>query len=278
MAATEFADAVAADSQFARAWAGLSEAVAWQDFWVPPRQLMPRARAAAERARALDPRSSDALAALAVVAQNYDWNPARADSLARAALSHDSTNARGWLYLGDALLAEHRPDDAVAAYRAALAADTLDEQVAIEASSGLHIAHRTDEALGVVRRWRRLLPQSSNWDFAEALILTSAHRCSSAALANPVSPVGLACAGQPGAARIIADTMVAQSERGEYYVPPGVLAWIYIGIGDRESALKWFARAVDARTWVVALAAVDPIWDPLRDDPRFAELLRRIHP
>lgn len=278
LAATEFTNAVAADSLFAPAWAGLSEAVAWQDFWVPPRQLFPRARAAAQRALALDPQSSDAFAALAAVAQNYDWDPARADSLARRALSRDSTNGRAWLYLGDALLAEHRGDEAVAAYHAALAADTLDEQVAIEASSGLHIAHRTDEALAVVRRWRRLLPQSVNWDFAEGLILMGAHRCASSPPTTSFSPIALACAGHTDAARAIADTMVAQSERGEYYMPPGVLAWIFVGMGDRESALRWFARAVDARTWLVALAPVDPIWDPLRDDPRFVELLRRIRP
>ena len=278
LAATEFTSAVAADSEFARAWAGLAEALVWQDFWVPPRQLMPRARAAAQRALAIDPQSSDALAALATIAQNYDWDPARAESLARRALSRDSANGRAWLYLGDALLAQRRPDEALPAYRAALAADTLDEQVAIQASSGLHIAHRTDEGLAVVGRWRRLLPQSSNWDFAEAMILTSAHRCASSPPPSPLTPVAFACAGQAAKGRAIADTVVAQVERGEYYVPPGVIAWVYVGIGDREAALRWFAKAVDARTWVVSLAAVDPIWDPLRGDPRFTELLSRIHP
>jgi serine/threonine-protein kinase len=278
LAATEFESAVAADSTFARAWAGLSEALAWQDFWIPPRQVMPRARVAAQRALALDPSSSAALAALAGITQNYDWDPVRADSLARAALRRDTTNARAWLYLADALVAQARPEEAVPDYHAALASDTLDEQVAIQASSGLQISGRTGEALALVRRWRQLLPRSGDWDFAEALILISAHRCSSAPPAAPISPLGLACAGQVSAARAIVDTTVAQVERGEYYMPPGVLAWMFVGLGDREAALRWFARAVDARTWMMALARVDPIWDPLRVDPRFAPLLERIRP
>ncbi len=277
-AVTELENAVAADSMFAEAWASLAEALSWQDSWVPPRQVMPRARAAALRALAIDPSSSAALAALAGIAENYDWDPARADSLARHALSRDSTNGRAWLYLADALNARGRADEAGPAYRAALAADTLDEQVAIEASSGLQIAGRTDEALAVTRRWRRLLPRSEAWDFAEALILAGAQRCSSSPPASPISALALACAGQAGAARARADTMVAQVERGEYYLPPGFLAWIFAGMGDHEGALRWFARAVEARTFLLVLARVDPMWDALRGDPRFAELLQRIRP
>jgi len=269
---------VADDSTFAPAWAGLSEALAWQDFWVPPRQIMPRARAAAQRALALDPSSSAALAALAGVTQNFDWDPERADSLARSALRHDSTNARAWMYLGDALTARSRFAEAVPAYHAALAVDTLDEQVAIVASSGLHMARRTDEALAIVHRWQRLVPKAPNWEVAEALILISAHRCAQSPPIDPVSPLALACAGRAGPARAMVDSTVAQSGRGEYYMPPGVVAWMFVGIGDRESALRWFALAVEARTWVVALSPVDPIWDPLRDDPRFTALLQRIRP
>ncbi|MFI5280760.1 MAG: TPR end-of-group domain-containing protein [Gemmatimonadales bacterium] len=277
-AASEFERAVAADSTFAPAWAGLAEAIAWQDLWIPPRQLMPRARAAAQRALSLDPSSSDALAALAVVVENYDWDPVQAESLSRAAVHGDSTNARAWLALGEALIAMGRPGEAVPAYHAALAADTLDEQVAIEASGGLNIAGRTDEALEVTRRWKRLLPQADNWDFDEALILVGAHRCASSPPPRPFGPMALACAGQVEAARSIVDTIIAQSERGQHYMAPGAIAWMYIGLGDKESALHWLARAVEDRNFMIAFARVDPIWDSLRGDPRFTALLERIRP
>ena len=277
-AVAEFEIAVSADSMFAPAWARLAEATAWLDAWIPPRQLMPRARAAAKRALAIDPMSSVALAALSGIAQNYDWDPAQADTLARRALRGDSSNGRAWLYLADALTSRGRPDAAVSAYHSALAADSLDEQVAIQSTTGLQIAHRSDEALALTRRWRQLLPQSQDWDMAEAMILITAHRCSPSPRVPPISALGLACAGQATAARAVADTMVAQSERGEYYLPPGVLAWIFAGIGDKEATLTWLGRAVEARTFVLALARVDPIWDPVRSDPRFQHLLEAVRP
>lgn len=49
-------------------------------------------------------------------------------------------------------------------------------------------------------------------------------------------------------------------------------------MGDTESALRWLARAVEARTYILVFTRVDPMWDPLRADPRFAELLQRIRP
>ena len=60
-------------------------------------------------------------------------------------------------------------------------------------------------------------------------------------------------------------------------LPPGLLAWIFAGIGDKEATLAWLSRAVEARTFVLALARVDPIWDPVRSDPRFQRLLDAVH-
>jgi TolB-like protein len=277
-AATAFENAGAADSMFAQAWAGLAEASVWLDYYMPPRQVYPRARAAAQRALALAPSSASALAALAVIAYSYDWDPVRAESLARSALRQDSTHRRAWLYLADALAAQGRADEAAPAYDAALAADTLDEQVAAEAAIGMRLARRTDEALALARRWRARLPRSELWDMAGAMVLVSAKRCGSSPPVSPITPLALACAGQASAARAAADTIVAQVERGEYYFPPGFLALTFAGMGDRESALRWFARAVEARTYLLVFARVDPIWDPLRGDPRFAELLQRIRP
>jgi len=277
-AVASFESATAADSMFAQAWAGLAEALVWQDPYSPPRQLYPRARLAAQRALRLAPASADALAALAVIAYSYDWDPARAESLARRALRQDSTHGRAWLYLAEALAAQGRADEAAPAYHAALAADTLDEQLAVEAANGLQLARRTDESLALARRWRRLLPRSEIWDLVEAMTLVGAQRCASSPPASPIGPLALACAGRAAAARALADTMVAQVERGEYYFPPGWLALTFAGMGDRESALRWFARAVEARTYILVFARVDPMWDPLRGDPRFVALLQRIRP
>jgi TolB-like protein/tetratricopeptide (TPR) repeat protein len=277
-AMAEFEEAIAADSAFAAAWAGLAEAWMQQDVWEPPRVVYPRARAAAERALAVDPSSAAAAAALASVALYFDWDPPRAESLARRALQLDSTRGRAWEYLGEALAAQGRLDAGALAMHRAIAADTLDEPVLSKASIGLGLVRRPDEALAVVRRWRRLAPDELNWDFAEALLLVGAHRCAAEPPRQPRTPIALACAGQHDAARALVDSAIARRERGEESVSAGLLAVFEVALGDRDAALRWFARAIDERTLIPVFAAMDPLWDGLRGDPRFNELLQRVRP
>jgi TolB-like protein len=273
LAVSAFEEAIAADSSFAPAWSGLAEAWFWSDPWYPPQQIYPRGRAAAERALALDPSSSTALAVLAGFAYCYDWEPARAESLARDAIRLDSSNARAWLYLGEALVMERRADEAAAAYKRSIAMDTLDEAVAVEASTGLAMAHRADEGLAVARRWRAREPESDMWDLAEAMILLRAHRCQAEPPAKPLGALALACAGRREAARALADSAAAQAERGEW--TQEFLVMPYAALGDREAVLRWLARAIEARVFYVAFLGVDPIWDDVRGDPRFVALLAR---
>jgi serine/threonine-protein kinase len=273
LAVSAFEEAIAADSAFAPAWSGLAEAWFWSDPWYPPRQIYPRGRAAAERALALDPNSSTALAALAGFAYCYDWNLPRAEALARRAIQRDSSNGRAWLYLGEALVAERRVDEAAVAYERSMAVDTLDEAVAMEASGGLAMAHRADEALAVARRWRAREP-GETWALNESLILLRAHRCRAEPPAMPIGPLALACAGRREAARALADSLAAGAERGEW--TQEFLDLAYVALGDRDAALHWLARAIDARVYFVVFLAVDPIWDDWRGDPRFTAQLDRI--
>jgi tetratricopeptide (TPR) repeat protein len=278
VAVSAFESAVAADSLYADAWAGLAEAIVWTDLFVPPHQVYPRARAAAERALAIRPRLARPLATLSIVALQYDWDPDRAESLARAALRDDSTLARAWLYLGDALVAQGRAREVVPVYRRALAADTLDEPVALEAAFGLMIGRHTDEALGLMRAWRSRRPSVEIWDHLEGLALIEARRCATEPPAAPLTVLALACAGRAAEARALADSMVARSRRGALHVRPDFLAAAYLGLGDREAALHWIERAIEGRNPFMVFARVDALFDPLRDDPRFVALLARVRP
>ena len=276
LAVSSFEAAIAADSTFAPAWSGLAEAWFWADPWNPPRQVYPRGRAAAVRALALDPSSSAALSALAGYAYCFDWDQPRAESLARRAIALDSSNARAWLYLGESLVARRRTEEAAVAYSRSIALDTLDEAVAMEASGGLAMAHRADEALVVARRWRAREPGSETWDMTEALILLRARRCQTDPPFHPTSPLGLACAGRREEARALADSLAAGAERGLW--TQEFLVLTYVALGDRDAIFHWLERAVDARTYLMAFLAADPIWDDLRGDSRFIELLRRAGP
>jgi len=54
------------------------------------------------------------------------------------------------------------------------------------------------------------------------------------------------------------------------------IAIVYVGLGDNEDAFAWLMKAYEVRDFDLISVKVDPIWDPLRPDPRFSELLRKV--
>jgi hypothetical protein len=60
------------------------------------------------------------------------------------------------------------------------------------------------------------------------------------------------------------------------YVASAPVAIIYIGLGEKDQALQWLEKAYDERLWEMGMLKVAPVFDPLRSDPRFAVLLRRV--
>jgi hypothetical protein len=78
--------------------------------------------------------------------------------------------------------------------------------------------------------------------------------------------------GRPQDAR----SLLAQLDRSEDYVSPISRALIHVGLGNREDALQWLENGYDQRTFLIPTLNVDPRFEPLRSDPRFDDLLRRI--
>jgi len=66
-----------------------------------------------------------------------------------------------------------------------------------------------------------------------------------------------------------------ESDSRERYVPPGAMALVHAGLGEREAVMEWLAKAYDARDVHLIYLPVDPKWDPYRVDPRFQALLTR---
>ena len=85
---------------------------------------------------------------------------------------------------------------------------------------------------------------------------------------------GLAASGQTAAARAMAERLAA--ERRQAYVDAETIAAIYARIGDADRAFAWLDSAFTDRSGSLALLAIDQRWDPIRADPRFAALVRRI--
>jgi len=82
-----------------------------------------------------------------------------------------------------------------------------------------------------------------------------------------------AIAGNRDGALQLLNVALERANRGDF--PAFAIAQIYIGLGERDRAFEWLRKAVDERDVYLSLK-VDPIYDPLRADPRFKDLLRRV--
>jgi len=85
----------------------------------------------------------------------------------------------------------------------------------------------------------------------------------------------VALSGNQGEARKILAELLARSKRG--YYPPGAIASVYIGLGDKDRAFQWLREAAEQRDQFVLALKSSFLYDPIRSDPRFPDLLRRLN-
>ncbi|HEX6624624.1 MAG TPA: protein kinase [Pyrinomonadaceae bacterium] len=250
-----------------------------------------RATAAAERAAALDPSLAEARAALGVVAinQEFDWAKAERYASRAAEMNPNSFMANQWLKT--LYLQTGRFDEALKQARRLL-------DIAPDSMMSLHFlawthhcSRRLEDSISAHRQLIRDAPHyafgrlSFSWtlrcagEFEEAV--AQARKGVELAPASPLYLSGLAAA-EAGAGRLL-ESRRALGEIVEMsaarYVPPYMLAIVYLALGERSRALDQLERAFAIRdVWVVWLG-VEPQFDPLRSDARFADLLRRMnHP
>jgi TolB-like protein/DNA-binding winged helix-turn-helix (wHTH) protein/Tfp pilus assembly protein PilF len=292
LARAEFQAAVDLDPTWAPGWAGLADTlgllgISGYDL-VPPAETMPQARAAAERALRLDPQSAEAEAALAWVLYSYVWDFPASETAFQRAIALDPNYATAYQWYGDFLCAMGRLDEASARFAQALTLDPLSLQVNEEAAWPDYYAHRFEISDARYRRLLELEPRYATAHlelganfvaqarFAEAqaeyqryVDLTGER---SVALGYFAHARGLA--GDSRGARALLAELEGAAARG--YVPAYQLGLAYLGLGEREHAIEWFERSRDQRSDFVLYLGVDPFFDSLRNEPRFASLLRSI--
>jgi DNA-binding winged helix-turn-helix (wHTH) protein/tetratricopeptide (TPR) repeat protein len=291
-AVASFERAIAIDPTFALAHAGLSEA--WIQLGLRaavsqsfrPREVMPKARAAAEKALAHDDLLSEAHASLGHVLFTYDWKrDAGLAELRRAIeLNPNNQNAQHWYAM--ALAGVGRFDEALAQIERARQIDPLAVMVNANVGFLLYRAGRLDEAVAKLRhtvameptfvmtRYRLGLALEAQGLYEEAIEQFEAMRPShDEPLALTAIARTRALMGQTADAR----RMLAElAEIGRVtYVPAATIADIYIALGEHDRAMDFLVLAVEERAIVSMWLRYERHWDPIRDHPRFPELLLR---
>jgi eukaryotic-like serine/threonine-protein kinase len=285
-----FEEAIRLDPLYAQAHAGLAQAydTLGSYSFITPEEAYTKARVAALHALEIDENLSEAHVAMGGVLQNHAWDWAASEEHFRRAIAADPGNAGAYHWYSDLLSALGRSDEAVAAMRRAHALDPLSLTVNMSLGACLFYAHRYEDAVEQQRRTLELDPQ-----FAPAhrmlggaleqlgrLDEAIAEYKTAAALSNDLAATALlahtiARAGRPDEARRIHAQLKEDAQRR--YLSPYSEAAIYTGLGETDAAFERLEKAYAIRDRGMVWIKVAPRLDPLRGDPRFDALLRRMN-
>ena len=286
MAAEYYRQAIAIDPGFARAHAGLAETfIATRQS--APRERFERGREAALAALAIDSTLAEAHTAMGWIEMWYDRDWAAADRHFQRALASNPNYLWAHQWYSAYLSAVGRLEEALTSIRTAHRIDPLSVTTITHIGSTLFWLRRYDEALAEYGKALELDPDffMAHWGRSRALLQMGRYREATEALEpRGTDYVGFfrlgllghahAAAGRESEARRVLDDLEARAREGTY-VAPTEFAAIYIGLGDFERALDWLERHEADRGARIFLR-VDPMFDPLRSDPRFVRLLQRL--
>ncbi len=284
-----FGQAIARDSAYAQAWAGLGEAYSLMGGfgYMAPTEAFARGRAAANRALTLDSTLADAHTALGFIHLFYDWDWAAARERFERALTLDPRYGEARLFHGWYLLATNRLDDAIAELRGAVADEPVSLILNTRLGSMLMFARRYDEALA---QFRRALELDPNYPLAhlDLVRLEAARGNYDAALLElrrspevvgsygvGLSGYVLAKAGRREAAAT--EIRRLQNDTASRYAVALPIAQIYGALGDRDRAFQWLDRAYTDRNWPLYFCRVDPLLQSLHSDPRWDAFVQRMN-
>jgi TolB-like protein/DNA-binding winged helix-turn-helix (wHTH) protein/Flp pilus assembly protein TadD len=284
-----FDEAIRKDPAFAQAYVGLASAYgALGTVFVgaPPSETRPKVINAARKALELNPDLADAHVLLADMYMRQ-WRWAEAEAEYRRALELNPNDAVALDRFSDWLLCHGRMEEALAWARRARDLDPL-------GSSGhtigwtLFNARRYDEAIREFRDVLAVRPDDTLplWPLGWALICN--HQAAEAipglekAVSVTDSSPGVisaliwayAHAGRRADALQLLSELKKRQQTG--YVPAGAFVNAYLGLGDNDEAFAWFERAYEEQSNILIYIKVFPLYDPLRGDPRFQDLVRRV--
>jgi TolB-like protein/DNA-binding winged helix-turn-helix (wHTH) protein/Flp pilus assembly protein TadD len=251
-----------------------------------PVEGMPKAQAAAERAVELDPGFAEAHTALAGVLQIYGWDRRGAEREIKRALELNPSDVRAHRAYAEYLSSVGETDEAVAEIKRAWQLDPLSLLANREVGRMLYFARRYDEAIAELAQTAEMFPDSGvifNWLSMIYLAKGMPQKAVEMDLKDRANH-----GGAPEVLNALRSTFessgtraywqkVLQLTEGEH--PPYYYACARISIilGNKDDAFRWLNKAYQEHSVWMNWIKVDPALDPLRSDPRFQDLLRRMN-
>jgi TolB-like protein/Flp pilus assembly protein TadD len=286
-----FQKAIDLDPTFALAHVGLASVynVMPSYGYLAPREASPKAIAAAKRALEIDPQLAEAHSAYGS-ALTYEFRWQEAGESIKRAVELDPNNAQNHYRLAIEYLAPiGRIDEAIASGKRAIELEPLSIPINANSAGLLLYARKNEAALEAALKTYALEPghptanywlgwaYTANGKYEEAIAL-----CDKVLPMDPenqdliqIKGYASAKAGRPEETRRMIGKF-AEMERSKYVVAARI-AVLYAALGEKDAAFRELERGFEARDWDMGRINVDFTLDPLRDDPRFAALVKRLN-
>jgi TolB-like protein/Tfp pilus assembly protein PilF len=252
----------------------------------PMHEACPDFRAASEKAIALDPTLGDAYAARAWTKLfcDWDWTGAEADAVRATQLSPGSATARNthaWT-----LNTLGRQEEALKESRIAQQLDPLSVMITVHRAMFFYNARRYDESVLECRKALAFSPESvfAKWQLGATLTAMGKYDEAIQVFLSRQVPtrntnwmLGYAYgrAGKQKEAQRILDFLLEKQKH--QFIWPAIIAVVYIGLDDKDHAFEWLEKTYREREYWLQGLNVNPMFDPVRSDPRFQDLLRRMN-
>jgi TolB-like protein/DNA-binding winged helix-turn-helix (wHTH) protein/Tfp pilus assembly protein PilF len=291
-----FQRAIDKDPGYAPAHAGLASAYSLLAVSgaLPPREAFPKSKAAAARALQIDANQVDAHDALGWASFVFDWDFPAAEREFTRAIALDRNAAEAYHGYGMYLAAMGRSETSLAAIRRARELDPLNLHINHKLCAVLYWARQYDAAIAQCRKTLEMEPgfAPAHWHLAHAYDVKGMHEEAQEEYFRAYEGAGMDVEQirrdraavkahgwrsflSEGARQAEQSPKTSRDPRGEeegaYY-----LAMTYARLREKDPTIEWLAKGYDARPFFLAFIGVEPLFDPMRSDPHFQELMRRI--
>jgi TolB-like protein/Tfp pilus assembly protein PilF len=251
------------------------------DLGLPPMEACAKARTAAGKALELDDTLSEAHSAMAWVRYQCDWDWPGTERELKRAVELDPTNSEARHFYSHYLLAMGRFDESLIESKRALEQDPLSEELSFHLAFHYVSTHQPDLAIEQCRKVLEVFP-NSGWGHAFRMWAYEMKGLYEQAIADELDSKMAARLkraygrfGARGYWQCRLDSALEQAKRG--YVSPLDIAEIYAQLGQRDEAFACLEKAYEERSVFMAQLNCNPRFDPLRADPRFHDLVRRMN-
>jgi DNA-binding winged helix-turn-helix (wHTH) protein/TolB-like protein/Tfp pilus assembly protein PilF len=286
-----FQRAIEKDPNYALAYAGLADAYNRLSGFnaMSPKDGYPKAAAASLKALEIDSDLAEAHASLGTVKFFYDWDWPGAEKEFRRAIEINPSYSDAHQLFSYYLSAMGRIDEALAQMRRAQELDPLSLEKLAGVGEMLYFQRQYDRAVEQYQKTLEMDPNSgfAHWAIGNVYVHKGMYAEAVAEYQkaiplsgdSPDEPAMLAYAyalsGRRQEAQQIIDELKARSKQS--HIAPTIIAVIYGGLGENDRAFEWLAKAYDEHDFLLVFLKVEPMFDPLRSDSRFIELLRRVN-